>query len=80
MKIPAIRKLASDYDLETLKKLEEEIENGKKPHQPVDGDDEGDQLTHVSGAIWVKEQMASNNSDLKTELRNFSKRVRGSIS
>lgn len=80
MQISVIKKLVSDCDLGTLQKLEEEILNGTSPHKPVDGKDEGDQLTNVSGAIWIKEQMAKNNSELKEEVRNFSKRVRNSIS
>jgi len=80
MKINAIKELVEAHDIDALKALETQLENGEALSHPVHGDDEGEQLTHLLGAIWIKEQMAANNSDFKTELRNFTSRVRDSIS
>jgi len=80
MKAAAIRKLAKEYDLETLRKAEEALLEEQDPGITIDGDDEGDQLTNLNGAIWVREQVDKNGTDLKTEVRNFTERVRNSIS
>lgn len=79
MKLPALRKLCQQCDLDTLKQLEEELTEERPLSQPVEGEDEGEQLTHILGAIWVHEQVQQNGTDVKTELRNFSNRVRNSI-
>jgi hypothetical protein len=79
MKINALRKLCQDYDLKTLKQLEEELVEEKPLSLEVEGEDEGEQLTHIMGAIWILEQANDNGTDVKTELRNFSNRVRNSI-
>lgn len=78
MKIPAIKKLIN-VDLEVLQKAEEALGNEETPKIEVLGDDEGEKLTHVFGAIWVKQQV-SNGMDEKEALRAFIQKVRGSIS
>ena len=80
MKINAVKQLVEQYDLETLRKLQDELENEQPLSVPVEGDDEGEQLTHILGAIWIKEQVAQNGTDTRVELRNFAARVRESIS
>lgn len=80
MKVSSIKKLVQEYNLETLQQLENELIDEKELSAPVDGEDEGEQLTHILGAIWVKEQMEKNGSDFKIEIRNYSSRVRESIS
>ncbi|MEX0966065.1 MAG: hypothetical protein WD077_02425 [Bacteroidia bacterium] len=80
MKISVIKQLAETHEVATLKKLEDDLVEGRSMEYEVGGEDEGEQLTHILGAIWVKEQMKINGSDMRTEIRNFSGRVRGSIS
>lgn len=80
MKVSEIKRLVEEHDLETLKQLEDELTEEKPLSHEVNGKDEGDQLTNVLGAIWVKDQMEDNDWDLKTAIRQFSSRVRGSIS
>jgi hypothetical protein len=80
MKIDAIKKLVENHDLEMLQQLQNQLEEEQPLSHEVDGEDEGEKLTHLLGAIWVKEQMAANGTEFKTELRNFTSRVRGSIS
>lgn len=79
MKPAAIKKLVENNELEALQKAEEELMEEKTPSVEVDGSDEGEQLTHILAAVWIKQQMQKNNSDLKTELRNYTQRVRTSI-
>lgn len=79
MKLGAIRKLLS-VDLETLQKAEEDLAEERALSIEVEGDDEGEQLTHIFGAIWIKEQVASGEMDEKSALRAFTQKVRNSIS
>jgi len=79
MKASAIRQLAEAHDLETLRNAEEALLEEQEAVITVAGGDEGEQLTNLSGAIWVKEQMEQNGTALKTEVRNFTQRVRNSI-
>lgn len=79
MKINVVKKLAEEYDIEKMNHLVGQLENGETLSHPVEGDDEGEQLTHLLGATWILEQMKANNTDLRTELRNFAGRVRESI-
>jgi hypothetical protein len=46
----------------------------------IEGDDEGEQLTHVLAAIFIQEYIAENDSDIKTALREYAIKVRKSIS
>ena len=80
MKINAIKELVETHSTEVIISLTTQLENGEPLSHPVHGDDEGEQLTHLLGAAWIKEQMALHNSEFQTELRNFTARVRGSIS
>ncbi|MDQ3073329.1 MAG: hypothetical protein M3Q97_08720 [Bacteroidota bacterium] len=80
MKVNEIKQLTEKYDLPTLQELQGEIENDKPLSHEVPGNDEGEKLTHILAAIWIHEQVTANQSDIKTELRNFAARVRTSIS
>jgi hypothetical protein len=46
----------------------------------VEGEDEGEQLTHILGAIDVLDRVQLDNKDKSTALREFFQRVRNSIS
>lgn len=80
MKIPVIKQLAETYTIEQLKAAEEALLNEQKPEITIEGEDEGEQLTHVIAAISILSDMAENNVDLRTALRNYTQRVRNSIS
>ena len=80
MKIPVIKKLAEAYSLADLRAAEEALYNEETPAVEIIGDDEGEQLTHVIAAVFIKEHMADNKSDLKTALREYTLKVRNSIS
>ncbi len=80
MKIAAIRKAVSEYQTDQLKSAEEALMEERKPEISIEGNDEGEQLTHILAAIWIREQMEKNGTDFKTEVRNYSQKVRTSIS
>jgi len=79
MKLPAIKLMAERQDLAALKAAEEAILNEETPAFEVAGDDEGDQLTNILGAIWIREQVEAG-MDFKEAFRAFAQRVRDSIS
>lgn len=79
MKIPVIRKLVESYTLEELQAAEEALANEEQPAIQIEGDDEGEQLTHAFAAMYIKQQIASG-ADFKTALRDYTSKVRESIS
>jgi hypothetical protein len=79
MRIPAIKELVSKYSLEELQAAEEALLEEQKPAIDLGPDEAGDQLTHVIGAISILKEVADG-VDSKVALRNFTQRVRNSIS
>ena len=80
MQLPIIKHLAETYTIEQLRSAESAILEEMKPEIPVEGKDEGEQLTHVLAAIEIHNDMQKNNIDFRTALRNYTQRVRNSIS
>lgn len=80
MQIPVIKKLSETYSIEQLKAAEDALLNEQTPAIEVEGKDEGEQLTHVLAAIDILEDIAKNGVDARTALRNYTQRVRNSIS
>ncbi len=80
MKIPVIKSVASKYSIEELKAAEIAILNEEQPAIEIEGDDEGEQLTHILAAAEIRRQMEKDGIDLNRALRNYSLRVRNSIS
>ncbi|MFN3952036.1 MAG: DUF6952 family protein [Thermaurantimonas sp.] len=78
MKIQAIKDLLR-HDIEALKKAEQQLYDEQPPEIPVAGEDEGEMLTHVLAAIWIKEQIQSGVPEAQA-VRAFTQRVRNSIS
>ncbi|MHC2992651.1 hypothetical protein OB13_14065 [Pontibacter sp. HJ8] len=79
MKIPAIKKLVETQSLDALMAAEAAIVDEQPLAIEVEGDDEGEQLTHVLAAVWILNHMQDNSSDFKTALREYTKKVRVSI-
>lgn len=79
MKLPEIKNLVKTYSLAELQAAEQALLNEEAPAIDIAGEDEGEQLTHVIGAIEILQHVA-NGMDEKTALRTFSQRVRNSIS
>lgn len=80
MKIPAIKKLVENHTLKELLEAEEALLEEQKPAMEVEGEDEGEQLTHIFAAIWILNKMTDDNVEFKVALREYTKRVRESIS
>ncbi|WP_242921865.1 DUF6952 family protein [Pontibacter liquoris] len=80
MKVPVIKTLVETQNLEALVAAEEAILEEQTPEITVEGADEGEQLTHVMAAIWILNHMQDHNTDFKTALREYTKKVRVSIS
>ncbi len=71
--------LVEQYTLEQLRAAETALLEELTVEIDLGPDEPGDQLTHVIGAISVLEEVAKG-TDSKTALRNFTQRVRSSIS
>lgn len=80
MQISIIKQLVENYAIEELQEAEEAIIEAQIPHINILGKDDGEKLTHTYAAIWILKQMQQNKTDFKTELRNYTKKVRDSIS
>ena len=57
MKIPVIKKLVDTYSYEELSAAEAAIAEGETPAISIEGEDEGEQLTHAYAAAWIREKM-----------------------
>ena len=79
MKIPVIKKLVEKYSKEELQAAEEALAEEKTPQIEIDGEDEGEKLTHAFAALWIKEKV-NKGVDFKVALREYTNKVRESIS
>ncbi len=79
MKIPAIRKLAEEHNLRELEAAETALLEGQEPNIDVPGDDEGERLTHVMAALWVKRAI-HDGTEPSAAIRAYTEKVRKSIS
>jgi hypothetical protein len=74
-----VKRLAAQETLSSLKSVEEALLNEQPLPIEVNGEDEGEQLTHILSAIWVLEQMEAQKWELPFALRELTKKVRNSI-
>ena len=79
MKIPAIKKLVENHSVDELQKAENQMMEGESVSIPIEGNDEGEQLTHIMAAIWILEEMKSRGINFTEALREYTKKVRESI-
>lgn len=80
MKIPIIQDLVESYSIEILKKAEMALVAEEPLPIKVDGEDEGEQLTHIIAASWILNKMEQENIDFKDALKEYTRKVRESIS
>jgi hypothetical protein len=80
MKIPVIKKIVEQYTIEQLQQAEDALLNEQTPAIVIEGDDEGEKLTHVLASIFIKQHIVEYNCDYNTALRAYSQKVRNSIS
>lgn len=79
MKMPIIKKLVETASFEELETAELSILEEHQPDIEVEGDDEGEQLTHVMAAIWIKKEMEKEGIPFPKALRAYTQKVRVSI-
>ena len=79
MKIPAIKKAVENYTVQQLQAAEAALLEEQPLPVEIEGVDDGEKLTHILAAIFVKEEMEKG-VDLMTAVRAYSQRVRNSIS
>jgi hypothetical protein len=80
MKLPEIKRLAEAHTVAELALAKEAILQGEQPQIAVEGEDEGEQLTHVMAAQWIHAHMAQEQVDLRTAQRVYGQMVRKSLS
>jgi len=80
MKVPSIKKAVELHSIENLKQAEDDLLNEQALKIEIEGSDEGEQLTHILAAIWIKEEIQNKGIEFKDALRAYSQRVRNSIS
>lgn len=78
MKIPEIKRLAETYTLEQLQEAELAIADEREPEIEVHGEDEGEKLTHLFGAQFIREKV-DGGMEFTAALREFTQKVRNSI-
>ncbi|MDF9795946.1 hypothetical protein OKW21_001209 [Catalinimonas alkaloidigena] len=80
MKIAVVKKLVENQSLEDLISAEEALVEEQPLPIEVNGEDEGEKLTHILAAIFILERMKDEGVDFKSALREYTRRVRESIS
>jgi hypothetical protein len=80
LKIPVIKKLVESHTIEELRGAEDALLEEQTPSISIEGDDEGEQLTHVLAAIQILHTMKHDGVEFTAALRAYTQRVRTSIS
>jgi hypothetical protein len=80
MNIPLVKKLVETYALQDLKQAESDLYDENPLSITVDGEDAGEQLTHILAAIWINEDMNERGVNMSESLREYTRKVRTSIS
>lgn len=79
MKVPSIKKLVEAYNVHELQAAESALLEELPLPIEVEGEDEGEKLTHILAAVWIKHEMEREGWDFIKALRAYSARVRKSI-
>ncbi len=80
MNIGSIRQLVDTFTKEELQNAETALMEEQPLAIEVPGIDDGERLTHLIAAVWVHNHMTEHSSDAMTAIREYTKRVRQSIS
>jgi len=80
MNIGIIKSIVEKYSIDDLQKAEDCLLNENILDIEIEGTDEGEQLTHVLAAIYIKQIMLEENVNVTQAVRLYSQRVRNSIS
>lgn len=79
MNVAAIKKLVEAYSLQQLNQAEDDLMNERALSIEIDGEDEGEKLTHTLAAIFCKQEMEKSDININQAVRLYSQRVRDSI-
>lgn len=81
MNIAAIRSLVeSTVTDDELRAAEEDLLEERPPRFDIVGDDDGERLTHVMAALWVRAHQRESGAEIMSAIRDYTKKVRSSIS
>jgi hypothetical protein len=80
MQVPAIKKLVENYGVQELEKAESVLMEEQEPDIEIEGEDMGEKLTHVIAAVQVSKDMEENGLPFGKAMRNYTEKVRNSIS
>ena len=80
MNIASIRQLVDTFTKEELQNAESALMEEQSLAIDVPGVDEGEKLTHLIAAVWVHDHKKEHSTDTMTAIREYTKRVRQSIS
>lgn len=80
MKAASVRALAAEHDQATLEAAADALAEEQPLSFEVEGDDDGERLTHLMLATRVRERMEGQGEDLKTALRAVMSGVRDVLS
>lgn len=80
MQVPAIKKLVENHGVQELEKAESVLMEEQEPDIEIEGEDMGEKLTHVIAAVQVSKDMEENGLPFGKAMRNYTEKVRNSIS
>ena len=78
MQIAAIKKLLT-LDVTQLEDAKQNLLNHHQLQIVVEGADAGEQMTHITAAIWIRYHMENHDSDASTALRAYTAMVRNAF-
>lgn len=79
MNVAAIKKLVEAYSIQQLNQAEDDLINERALSIEIDGEDEGEKLTHILAAVFCKQEMDKSAININQAVRLYSQRVRDSI-
>ena len=80
MQIPVIKNLVETRSVEELTEAEEALMEEQPLPFEIEGEDDGEILTHIMAAVWILERMESHELPFAKALREYTQKVRNSIS
>ncbi|MDZ4839928.1 MAG: hypothetical protein SGJ04_07965 [Bacteroidota bacterium] len=79
MKLASIKIILEKYSAIEIATSIAQLDEGENSVIQIEGDDEGDLMTHLLAAEWIINEAEKNRTEIKVELRNYTARVRKSI-
>lgn len=80
MQIPVIKQLVENYSIDQLTDAENLLLEEEPLPFVIEGEDDGEKLTHIMAAVWILERMESHQIPFAKALREYTQKVRTSIS